>query len=161
MIKGFDSYTYTLYLLVGVASAVCSGMAYNLVRRLREREEPIVVVLHFQLIGVAAGFAFILFEWKTPVPWEWFFLLMCGVLTQIGQVCLTKSLLADRFTTVAVINYLGLIYALNFGFTLFGERYTLQMVSGVALVVLGALLAVLSGKSKPPEVIEGAETAVV
>ncbi len=161
VIKGFDSHISTFYLLIGVASAVCSGMAYNLVRRLREREEPIVVVLHFQLVGVAAGFAFILFEWKTPAPWEWFCLLMCGVLTQIGQVCLTKSLQAERVATVAVLNYLGLIYALMFGITLFGERYTLQMVSGIALVVLGALLAVLSGKSKPPEVIEEAETAVV
>ncbi|HEY2711599.1 MAG TPA: DMT family transporter [Chthoniobacterales bacterium] len=161
VIKGFDSHVSTFYLLIGVASAVCSGMAYNLVRRLREREEPIVVVLHFQLVGVAAGFAFILFGWKTPVPWEWFCLLMCGVLTQIGQVCLTKSLQAERVATVAVLNYLGLIYALIFGITIFGESYTLQMVSGIALVAMGALLAVLFGKPKPPEVIEETETAVV
>ena len=43
----------TLYLLIGIISAICSGVAYNLVRRLREREEPIVVVLHFQLVGIA------------------------------------------------------------------------------------------------------------
>jgi drug/metabolite transporter (DMT)-like permease len=60
-----------------------------LVHRLREREEPIVVVLHFQLVGIAAGLVFLCFSWRTPLPWEWFCLLMCGVLTQIGQVCLT------------------------------------------------------------------------
>ncbi len=53
------------------------------------REEPIVVVLHFQLVGIAAGLVFSFFNWRTPLPWEWFCLLMCGVLTQVGQVCLT------------------------------------------------------------------------
>jgi drug/metabolite transporter (DMT)-like permease len=55
VLKGFDSRVSTFYLLIGIISAICSGMAYNLVRRLREREEPIVVVLHFQLVGIAAG----------------------------------------------------------------------------------------------------------
>lgn len=161
VIKGFDSGISTFYLAVGIASAACSGMAYNLVRRLREREEPIVVVLHFQLVGIAAGLFFILFDWRTPLAWEWLCLLMSGVLTQIGQVCLTKSLQAERVATVAVLNYLGLIYALIFGLTIFHEHYSVQTVLGISLVVGGVLLAVLYGKPKPPEVIEETESAVV
>ena len=130
VIKGFDSRVSALYLLIGIISAICSGMAYNLVRRLREREEPIVVVLHFQLVGVAAGLVFICFNWRTPLPWEWFCLLMCGVLTQVGQICLTKSLQAERIAKVAVLNYIGLVYALIFGVTIFGERYSAQAVLG-------------------------------
>ena len=161
VLKGFDSRVSALYLLIGIISAICSGMAYNLVRRLREREEPIVVVLHFQLVGVAAGLVFICFNWRTPLPWEWFCLLMCGVLTQVGQICLTKSLQAERIAKVAVLNYIGLVYALIFGVTIFGERYSTQAVLGIALVVAGVLLAVLCGKPKPPEVIEETETAIV
>lgn len=161
VLKGFDSRVSTLYLMIGIFSAICSGMAYNLVRRLREREEPIVVVLHFQLVGIAAGLIACFLSWKSPTPWEWFYLLMCGVLTQIGQVCLTKSLQAERVATVAVLNYIGLIYALAFGITIFGERYTAQTVLGILLIVAGVLLAVLYGKPKPPEVIEETETAVV
>ena len=136
-------------------------MAYNLVRRLREREEPIVVVLHFQLVGVAAGLVFICFSWRTPLRWEWFCLVMCGVLTQVGQICLTKALQAERIAKVAVLNYIGLVYALIFGVTIFSEHYTAQTVLGITLVVTGVLLAVLYGKPKPPEVIEETETAVV
>ncbi|CAN5533668.1 DMT family transporter [soil metagenome] len=161
VLKGFDSHVSTFYLLIGIVSAVCSGVAYNLVRRLREREEPIVVVLHFQLVGIVAGLAFTFFHWVAPFPWEWFYLLMCGVLTQVGQVCLTKSLQSERIARVAVLNYIGLIYALIFGVTIFGESYTLQTVAGISLVVAGVLLAVLFGKPKPPEVIEETETAVV
>jgi drug/metabolite transporter (DMT)-like permease len=161
VLKGFDSRVSTLYLLIGIVSAICSGMAYNLVRRLREREEPIVVVLHFQFVGIAAGLVFSFFNWRTPLPREWFCLLMCGVLTQIGQICLTKSLQTERVATVAVLNYIGLVYALIFGLAIFGEHYTVQTMLGISLIVAGVLLAVLYGKPKPPEVIEETETAVV
>lgn len=161
VIKGFDSRVSLFYLLIGVVSAISSGMAYNLVRRLREREEPIVVVLHFQLVGIVVGLVFICLDWQTPLPWEWFCLLMCGVLTQLGQTCLTKSLQSERIAQVAVLNYIGLAYALIFGITIFGERYSSQTIVGISLVVVGVVLAVLFGKPKPPEVIEETETAVV
>ncbi len=160
VLKGFDAHVSTLYLLTGIVSAISSGMAYNLVRRLREREEPIVVVLHFQLVGIGAGLICIFFNWRTPLPWEWFYLLMCGLLTQVGQVCLTKSLQSERIAKVAVLNYIGLLYALVFGVTIFGERYTAQTVAGIALVIAGVLLAILYGRPKSPEVIEEAETVV-
>ncbi len=161
VLKGFDARVSFFYLLIGIVSAISSGVAYNLVRRLREREEPIVVVLHFQLVGIAAGLVYLCFDWVSPRPWEGFCLLMCGVLTQVGQVCLTKALQSERIARVAVLNYIGLVYALIFGVTIFGERYTVQTVFGIALVVAGVLLAVLFGKPKPPEVIEETETAVV
>ncbi len=161
VLKGFDSQVSTFYLLLGIGSALCSGMAYNLVRRLREREDPIVVVLHFQLVGIAAGLVYILFSWRTPTAWEWFYLLMCGVLTQVGQICLTKALQSERIAKVAVLNYIGLVYALIFSVAIFGESYTTQTVIGISMVVAGVLLAVLYGKPKRPEVIEETETAVV
>lgn len=161
VLKGFDARVSTLYLLIGIGSALCAGVAYNLVRRLREREDPIVVVLHFQLVGIAAGLVYILFHWRPPSPWEWFYLLMCGVLTQVGQVCLTKALQSERIAKVAVLNYVGLVYALIFSLVIFGEQYTVQSVLGISLTVAGALLAVLYGKPRKPEVIEETETAVV
>src|SRR5436190_24263086 len=86
VIKGFDSSVPMLYLFTGLVSAVGSGIAYNLVRRLKEREHPIVVVLHFQLVGVFAGLIFTVFNWVQPESaWEWFCLLMCGLLFQFGQ----------------------------------------------------------------------------
>ena len=62
VIKGFDSSVPLLYLFTGIVSAVGSAVAYNLVRRLKEREHPLVVVLHFQLVGVAVGALFTLFS---------------------------------------------------------------------------------------------------
>lgn len=155
VMKGFDSSVSTFFLVTGIISAFCSGVAYNLVRRLKEREHPLVVVLHFQLVGVVAGLFFTAFNWVTPANlWEWFSLLMCGVLTQLGQICLTKSLQAERVANVSILNYTGIIYALIFGVFIFGEVYTTQTILGILLVVLGVLLSVLYGKRRPLEVID-------
>ena len=160
VIKGFDATVPTVFLFTGIASAICSAVAYNLVRRLKEQEHPLVVVLHFQLVGVVAGFVFTAFNWRTPAgAWEWFALLMCGLLTQIGQTCLTKALQAERVAHVSILNYTGLIYALAFGVLVFGEKYTLQTLVGIALVAAGVVLSVIYGKRKPLEVIEESELA--
>jgi drug/metabolite transporter (DMT)-like permease len=160
VIKGFDASVPTLFLVTGIVSAVCSAVAYNLVRRLKEQEHPLVVVLHFQLVGVIAGFVFALFNWVTPASaWEWFSLLMCGLLTQVGQTCLTKSLQSERIATVSILNYTGLIYALAFGVLIFGEHYPAQTIVGIGLVVLGVVLSVIYGRRKPLEVIEESELA--
>ncbi len=154
VLKGFDPSVSTVYLLLGIFSAVCSGAAYNLVRRLKEREHPLVVVLHFQLVGMVVGLICCLFYWKTPQNlWEWFCLLMTGVLTQAGQVCLTKSLQAAPIASVSILNYTGLIYALLFGWLIFGEQYNLQTLLGIAIVAASVVCAVLSAR-KPIEIID-------
>jgi drug/metabolite transporter (DMT)-like permease len=160
VIEGFDDSVPTLYLGTGVVSAICSAVAYNLVRRLKEQEHPLVVVLHFQLVGVAAGLVFTLFNWVPPAgAGEWLALLMCGLLTQVGQTCLTKALQAEKVATVSILNYTGLIYALAFGVVIFGERYPAETIFGIALVVAGVLLSVLYRERKPLEVIEESELA--
>ena len=160
VIEGFDARVPTPFLLTGLASAVCSAVAYNLVRRLKEREHPLVVVLHFQLVGVVAGFVFTSFNWVAPAnSWEWFSLLMCGLLTQVGQICLTKSLQAERVARVAILNYTGLVYALAFGVFIFGEIYPMQTLVGISLVAAGVVLSVVYGKPKPLVVIEESELA--
>lgn len=144
VMRGFDSSISTLFLVTGIFSAFCSAAAYNLVRSLKEKEHPLVVVLHFQLVGVIVGLIFTVFNWVTPIGiWDWFCLLMTGVLTQLGQVHLTKSLQAERVANVAVLNYTGLIYALAFGVLIFGETYTAQTLIGIGLVVAGVLLSII------------------
>ena len=140
VIKGFDMRISLTMLAIGILSALSSGFAYNMVRSLREKENTMVVVLHFQIVGAIVGFAFTLFNWQTPHGWQWFYLIMIGVLTQIGQVNLTKALQLERVANVTIFNYLGIIYALGFGFILFGEEYHWVALAGIILVIGGVLL---------------------
>lgn len=145
-IERFDARVSLLFLLLGIISAFCSGVAYNLVRSLREKEHPLTVVMHFQLVGGIVGGIFTLFEWQTPKGWDWFYLFLIGVTSQIGQWFLTNSLSKEKAASVAIVNYSGLIYALVIGWFVFSEAQTLESLVGMLLVVVGVILSIIYSK---------------
>ncbi len=148
LIERVDERISPFYLALGVISAFCSGVAYNLVRSLRGKEHPLTVVLHFQLVGAVVGFVSLFFEWKMPQGLDWVWLLLVGVLSQIGQVFLTRALQSERVASVAIINYTGLIYAITVGWILFGETQSWLAIAGMLLVVAGVLMSVIYGRRR-------------
>ncbi|HQY68079.1 MAG TPA: DMT family transporter [Pyrinomonadaceae bacterium] len=146
LIEQFDSRIELKYLIFGIISAFCSGVAYNLVRSLRGKEHPLTVVLHFQLIGAIVGAISLFFVWEMPTGWDWLFLFLIGVFSQLGQVFLTDALQRERIAGVAIVNYTGLVYALAIGWIVFGETHGLMVLAGMVLVVFGVLLSVVYGR---------------
>jgi drug/metabolite transporter (DMT)-like permease len=153
VIERFETAVSPFYLVIGIISAFCSGVAYNLVRQMREREHPLTVVLHFQLVGVAVGGISLLFEWKTPSGLDWLVLFLIGVFSQLGQIFLTDALQREKAAGVAIINYTGLIYAIFFGTVFFGEQIAAATLAGMAMVVAGVLLSVYYGR-RPSQLAE-------
>lgn len=148
LIGQIDTRVSPFYLTIGIVSAFCSGVAYNLVRSLRGREHPLTIVLHFQLVGVVVGGISLFFEWRTPTGWDWLFLFLVGVFSQLGQIFLTNALQKERVAGVAIINYSGLVYALLIGSLVFGEAQTAESLAGMLLVVFGVLLSVVYSNRK-------------
>ena len=146
LIEQFDSRIELKYLIFGIISAFCSGMAYNLVRSLRGKEHPLTVVLHFQLTGAIVGAISLFFAFEMPVGWDWLFLFLVGVFSQLGQIFLTDALQRERIAGVAIVNYTGLVYALTIGWIVFGEKQGIMAIGGMVLVVLGVFLSVLYGR---------------
>ena len=143
LIQQIDTRVSLFFLVIGIVSALCSGVAYNLVRSLRGREHPLTVVLHFQLVGVVAGGISLFFEWKTPVGWDWLHLFLVGVFSQLGQIFLTSALQKERAASVSIVNYTGLVYAISIGWLVFGETHSYETFLGMALVVAGVLASVI------------------
>ena len=146
LIEQVDDRISPFYLGLGIVSAFCSGVAYNLVRSLRGKEHPLTVVLHFQLVGAAVGFVSLFFEWKMPVGMDWLWLLLVGIASQLGQIFLTDALQREKVAGVAIVNYTGLIYAVTIGWILFGETQGPLAIAGMLLVVLGVVLSVIYGR---------------
>ena len=148
LIEQVDERISPFYLALGIISAFCSGVAYNLVRSLRGKEHPLTVVLHFQLVGAVVGFISLFFEWKTPQGWDWLYLFLIGVFSQLGQIFLTNALQRERIAGVAIRNYTGLVYALSIGWIVFGETQGAMALGGMLLVVAGVLMSVLYGRRR-------------
>ncbi|CAN5301050.1 pseudopaline transport inner membrane protein CntI [soil metagenome] len=145
-IERIDARVSPFYLMLGIISAFGSGMAYNLVRSLKEREHPLTVVLHFQLVGLIAGFLFSIFNWQTPVGWDWLYLFLIGATSQLGQIFLTNALQKEKAASVSIIIYSGLIYGISIGWIVFGEPQTIFSLFGMCLVVLGVVMSILYSK---------------
>ena len=130
------------HLLIGIVASIFMGLAYNSIRKMKTSEHPLVIIFYFPLVTLPIAGTYSAFNWVTPSGWEWLFLLLVGLLTQFAQYFMTKSLQSEELSKVSIINYLGIIFALIFGFA-FGETFNLMTYAGMAIVILGVLLNVL------------------
>ena len=143
IIKGFDPNITSGLLIMGIASAVFSGLAYNCIRKVKDTDHPLVVVFYFPLIATPVMAVISIFNWVTPIGWEWLLLLALGILTQIAQVYMTKALQATELNNVISFKYLGIVFALGFDLILFQVSYNALALFGIGLVLSGVLGNVL------------------
>jgi len=140
MIKGFDPRIGIIYLLMGFSSSFFSGIAFNCIRKLNTSEHPLVIIFYFPLVTLPITGLWSFFNWVTPVGMDWFILLMVGILTQIAQYFMTKAFQAEEISKIASLRYLGIIYALIFGYLFFDEHFNVMVYSGMALTIFGVVL---------------------
>jgi drug/metabolite transporter (DMT)-like permease len=142
VIQGFDTRISLVHLFVGISTSVFMGLAYNFVRKLNTTEHPLVIIFYFPLVLLPIASIWTAFVWVEPMGWDWFFLLMVGVSTQIAQYYMTKAYQQSEISTVSILNYLGIVFSLLFGFYLFGENFNLMTYLGMGMVLLGVVLNV-------------------
>ena len=148
LIKNFDPRVSLLYLTLGIISAFGSGAAYNIVRKLRDSEHPLVIILYFQIVGIVVSLPFFLFEWKMPSLIDWFYLFSIGVFSQLGQIFLTNAFSREKAASVAIVVYTGLVYGIFAGWIFFNEAQTVESLIGMLLVVIGVALSVIYSRRK-------------
>jgi len=143
LIKGFDARITPLLFVFGLGSAVFAGLAYVFIRRVKDTDHPLTVVLYFPLVATPVMAVVTLFNWVKPEGWEWALLLLMGILTQIAQIYMTKALQAAEVNEITSLKYLGVIFALSFDFIIFNVSYQPLALAGMALVVGGVVLNIL------------------
>mgnify|MGYP000049767935 CR=1 FL=1 len=143
LIKGYDSSVDLVLLLLGVASAVGSGLAYNFIRKLRGQDDPLVIVFYFPLVTLPIITPYTLSHFVMPSGIEWLMLLFTGLFTQFAQVFMTRAYQLEKVANVSLLTYLGTIYALIIGTLIFNEVYQWQAIAGMALIVGGILASIL------------------
>jgi drug/metabolite transporter (DMT)-like permease len=140
MVKGFDPRIGTIYLLMGFSSSLFSGVAFNCIRKLNTSEHPLVIIFYFPLVTLPIAGIWTYFDWVMPQGIDWFVLLMVGVLTQIAQYFMTRSFQTEEISKVASLRYLGIVYALVFGYVFFDEGFNYLVYFGMGLTILGVVL---------------------
>lgn len=139
MVKGFDDNVSLFYLFLGLTSALFSGLAYNSIRLLRRSEHPYVVVLYFHLVALPLIAPFALADFVWPSLTEWLLLLGMGAFAQVGQVFMTRALQVESAGSIISVKYVGILFAVGFGFVIFQEEPPVLALLGSALVLGGVI----------------------
>ena len=140
LIKGFDMRISTVEMIIGVVAAICSGFAYNFIRKLKDYDDPLVVVFYFPLVTVPVVGIYTAFNWVMPGLWDWLILAMVGLATTIAQIFMTKAYQVDKAANISNYNYLGSIYALVLGYVIFDELIGIPALFGIGLIIFGVVM---------------------
>ena len=138
IVQGFDTRVSAFYMSLGLLSGFFSGLAYNIIRKLGTSEHSLVIVFYFPLVALPVSGLYSFFNWVQPNGWfDWVVLIAIGLLTQFAQYFMTRSYQSEELSKVAILRYIGLIYALFFGFIIFDEHFNIMTYLGMGIVVAG------------------------
>lgn len=144
MVTGFDPRITGLESVIGIVGALFSGIAYNMIRMLKGKEDPLVIVFYFSFVTVPALGLYCVFNWIRPVGVEWLWLLAMGTCAHLAQILLTKGYQIDRASNIAHINFLGAALAFLTGYFVFDEKINSQSLAGMAIILTAVYLALNS-----------------
>lgn len=132
-----------LAVLAGLSGAFGSAVAYVLVRKLSQTEDSSVIVFYFPLIALPFSLLLLGDDFVVPSLKACGILLMVGIFTQIGQICLTKALQAETAGRATAFSYAQVVFATLFGWALFDEVPDFWFVCGAVLILSGTLVNLL------------------
>ncbi len=142
-----------VWVLVAVAGALLTALAYVSVRRLAESEHPAVIILYFPLVAIPMSLPLVLLDPVLPTPLELLWLVGVGVFTQVGQVGLTRGLSRLPAARATAISYVQVGFAGLWGWWIFGETIDLPTSAGALLILTATLICLRdrAGVVKPSE----------
>lgn len=123
--------------LSGIMSAASAGVAYTLLRYLKDKESPDTIIFYFSLISVVFTAPFALAEYVQPTFIQLGLLLATGVFASVGQFGITYAYKFAKATEVSIYNYSAIVFGIILGFIFFGEiPDTLSLLGGAIIIAV-------------------------
>lgn len=121
--------------LSGIMSAASAGVAYTLLRYLKDKESPDTIIFYFSLISVVFTAPFALAEYVQPTFTQLGLLLATGVFASVGQFGITYAYKFAKATEVSIYNYSAIVFGIILGFIFFGEIPDALSLLGGAIII--------------------------
>lgn len=141
IIKDFDDRIELLPLILGVLGTLGAAAAYNIISVLKKTEHHLVVMFYFPAVTIPLVLIYIGITeaWVWTSAWDWFLLSTIGACTYFAQYFLTRAYQIGDVSQVSIVSYLGILYALFFGYLIWDEWYTPIVFGGILLVLVGVI----------------------
>ena len=120
----------------------CIGLSYVAVaiRQLSSTEPVWLISLNFSIAITTAGLFTLPFGWKIPSLFDFFVLSLVGLFGGVANLWLSQSYKFSEVSLVTPLKYLGLVFAIFFGYLIWGEVPSLKSLFGGLLVILSSVI---------------------
>ena len=120
----------------------CIGLSYvaNAIRQLSSTEPVWLISLNFSIAITIAGLCTLPYGWKIPSFFDFFILSLVGLFGGVANLWLSQSYKFSEVSLVTPLKYLGLIFAIFFGYLIWGEVPSLKSLIGGILVILSSII---------------------
>lgn len=141
IIKDFDDRVEVLPLVLGVIGTMSAAAAYNIISVLKKTEHHLVVMFYFSAVTIPLVLLYIGVsgDWVWTSTWNWFLLSVIGACTYFAQYFLTRAYQLGDVSQVSIVSYMGVVYALFFGYVIWDEWYNPIVFAGLLLVLIGVI----------------------
>ena len=125
--------------LAALAAAFSVGCVTVALRSISRTESTPTIVFWFTIFCTVASGALMPWFGQAHDAFTWVLLVLIGLSGGLGQIFLTASLRYAPISALAPIDYLQLVYAVLFGWLLFGDQPAWTTWAGAALIIVSVL----------------------
>ncbi len=133
-------------LSLGAVCALTGSFSYALFVTTRKlADTPGVVLMTFQLLAalIFGGTLVAIHGWVSPKGWDIALMLLLGIGSLGGNVCVNQSLRLAPASVVVPYQYTLILWGILFGYLIFGETIGLLPLAGVTLIIGAGLFIFL------------------
>ncbi len=118
------------------------GMSYVAItiRQLSTTEPVWLISLNFSAAITFAGILTVPYGWVMPSLYDLFMLSMVGIFGGVANLWLSQSYKFSEVSLVSPLKYLALIFAIIFGYLIWGEVPSIKTLLGSILVILSSAI---------------------
>ncbi len=128
--------------LIALAGSFTFSLSMITTRSLRGTSDTVLVTT--QTVGALAfGAVLAPFHWVTPQWRDLALLALLGIVAMAAHMCVNRSLILAPASTVVPYQYTTIIWAVLFGYLVFGDVPNAAMLAGAAIIIAAGLFIFL------------------
>ena len=132
---------------LALLGALCSAQVVIFIRRMSATERSETIVFYFMLTCAVTGALTMLWDYASlswgAVAW----LVLCGILGGIGQICMTYSYRFAEPSLLAPFDYAAMVWAVTLGYFVLGEVPKPLVLVGAGVVIAAGIFIVWRERS--------------
>ena len=121
--------------LAQLTAAPCFAISFLLAKKLTREEDSRDILVMLTIFCTLALLPGALMQWRTPHPGELGWLFLVAIFATAGHYALTRAFAGAPLTATQPYAFLQLVWAMLFGYLLFGEIPDIWVCAGGIIIV--------------------------